>query len=55
LAAHHPEEMLSVLVVVLRFYRITAQDGCLRKRQITLILSSSIRQNITASTPELLG
>ena len=40
--------MLSMLVIVLRFYGITAQDGCLRKRHIALVLSSSIRQDIAS-------
>jgi len=55
LPAHHPEKMLSMLVIVLRLYCITAQDGCLCKRYIALVLSSSISQNIATSTPELLG
>ena len=55
LPPHYPEEMLSMLVIVLRFYRVTAQDGCLRKRQIALVLSSSIRQDIAGSAPECLG
>jgi len=55
LPPHHSEEMLSMLVIVLRFHRITAQDGCLRKRHIALVLSFSIRQNVAASTSEWLG
>jgi hypothetical protein len=47
--------MLSMLVIVLRFHRITAQDGCLRKRQIALVLSSSIRDDIAGPTSECLG
>jgi hypothetical protein len=38
--------MLSVLVIVLRFHRI---PGCLRKRQITLVLSSGIGQDIAGA------
>jgi hypothetical protein len=34
LRPHHPEVMLSLLVIVLRFHRIAAQGGCLRKRHI---------------------
>jgi hypothetical protein len=55
LAPHHPEEMLSMLVIVLRFHRITAQDRCLCKPHIALVLSSSIRQDIAGSTSERLG
>ena len=55
LPPHHPEEMLSMLVIVLRFHGIAAQDGCLRKRHIALVLSSSIRQDIAGSTSEYLG
>ena len=55
LSPHDPEEMLSMLVIVLRFHGITAQDGCLRKRHIALVLSSSIRQDIASSTSEYLG
>jgi hypothetical protein len=55
LPPHHPEEMLSMLVIVLRFHRVTAQDGCLRKRHIALVLPSSIRQDIAGSAPEYLG
>jgi hypothetical protein len=55
LPPHHPEKMLSMLVIVLRFHRITAQDGCLRKRHIALVLSSSIRQDIASATLEYLG
>ena len=47
--------MLSMLVIVLRFYGITAQDGCLRKRQIALVLSSSICDDIAGHTSECLG
>ena len=52
LPPHHPEEMLSMLVIVLRFHRIAAQEGCLRKRNIALVLSSSIRQDIAGPTSE---
>jgi hypothetical protein len=55
LPPHDPEEVLSMLVIVLRFHRITAQNGCLRERHIALVLSSSIRQDIAASTSESLG
>jgi hypothetical protein len=55
LPPHHPEEMLSMLVIVLRFHSITAQDGCLRKRHIALVLSSGIRQDIAGTTSGYLG
>jgi hypothetical protein len=55
LAPHHSEEMLSVLVIILRFDRITAQDGCLSKRHIALVLSPRIRQDITGAAAECLG
>jgi hypothetical protein len=55
LPPHHPEKMLSMLVIVLRFHRITAQDGCLRKRHIALVLSPSICQDIAGPTSECLG
>jgi len=47
--------MLSMLVIVLRFHRIAAQDGCLRKRHIALVLSSGIRRDIARSTSDYLG
>jgi hypothetical protein len=55
LPPHHPEEMLSMLIIILRLHRITAQDGRLRKRQIALVLSSSVRQDIAGATSEDLG
>jgi hypothetical protein len=50
LPSHHSEEMLSMLVIVLRFHRI---PGCLRERHITLVLSSGIRQDIVGAFPRL--
>jgi hypothetical protein len=55
LAPHHPEEMLSMLVIVLRLHGIAAQAGCLCKRHIALVLSSGILQDITGSTSGYLG
>ena len=55
LPPHHSEEMLSMLVIVLRFNRVAAQDGCLRKRHIAFVLSSGIRQDIAGSTSKYSG
>ena len=55
LPPHHSEEMLSMLVIVLRFNRIAAQDRCLRKRHVAFVLSSGIRRDIAGSTSEYLG
>jgi hypothetical protein len=55
LPPHHPEEMFSMLVIILRFDRITAQDGCLSKCHIALVLSPRIRRDIATAASEWLG